>query len=75
MRLYVAAYDVSAPRRLRTPLYILKAHATGDQKSVFECFLSESERASLLAEISLVIEEKEDSFLLVRLEPRSQGKL
>lgn len=71
-RLYVAAYDISAPRRLRAALEILKAYATGGQKSVFECFLTEGERKALLAEISEVIERGEDSFLLVRLDPRSR---
>ncbi len=70
--LYVAAYDISAPRRLRAAHQVLKAYATGGQKSVFECFLTEAERATLLAEISEVIERGEDSFLLVRLDPRSR---
>ncbi|MCS7316487.1 MAG: CRISPR-associated endonuclease Cas2 [Bryobacterales bacterium] len=70
--LYVAAYDISDPRRLRAALEVLKGYATGGQKSVFECYLSDAERQSLLAEIAQVIEPSEDSFLLVRLDPRSQ---
>jgi len=69
-RLYVAAYDICAPRRLRAALQVLKAYATGGQKSVFECFLTPAERTALLAEIEGVIEVAEDSFLLVRLDPR-----
>jgi CRISPR-associated protein Cas2 len=69
-RLYVAAYDICAPRRLRAALHVLKGYATGGQKSVFECFLTPAERAALLAEIRQVIEASEDSFLLVRLDAR-----
>jgi CRISPR/Cas system-associated endoribonuclease Cas2 len=61
-RLYVAAYDICAPRRLRAALHVLKGYATGGQKSVFECFLTPAERAALLAEIGQVIEASEDSF-------------
>lgn len=70
-RLYVAAYDISAPRRLRAALHVLKGYATGGQKSVFECFLTPAERARLLEEIGEVIETSEDSFILLRLDPRS----
>lgn len=69
-RLYVAAYDISAPRRLRAALQVLKGYATGGQKSVFECFLTPAERTALLAEIEEVIEVAEDSFLLVALDAR-----
>lgn len=70
--LYIAAYDISAPRRLRAALHILKGYATGGQKSVFECFLTESERRSLVESVGAVIEAGEDSFLLLRLDPRSR---
>lgn len=69
-RLYVAAYDISSPRRLRVALEVLKGYATGRQKSVFECFLTEGERKTLLAEITAAIEKSEDSFFLIRLDPR-----
>jgi len=36
-QLYLAAYDVSCPRRLRKALYVLRGFASGGQKSVFEC--------------------------------------
>lgn len=71
-RLYVAAYDITAPRRLRAALHVVKGYATGGQKSVFECFLTAAERNHLLAEMTGVIEASEDSFLLVRLDPRCE---
>lgn len=68
--LWLAAYDVRDPRRLRLALRVLKAYSTGGQRSVFECFLTEAERKRLLAEIQEVLA-PEDSFFLVRLDPRS----
>lgn len=70
--LYLAAYDVAAPRRLRAALDLVKGYSTGGQKSVHECFLSEGEKAQLLHDMALVLEEDEDSFLLLRLDPRAR---
>jgi CRISPR-associated protein Cas2 len=65
--LYLAAYDISSPGRLCDALKVLKGYASGGQKSVFECFLTQSERTELLAEIGAVIEPLEDRFLLLPL--------
>ena len=66
-RLYLAAYDISHPSRLRAALYLLKGFASGRQKSVFECFLTRSERLELTNAISLIIDPDEDRFLLLPL--------
>lgn len=68
--LYIAAYDITASDRLRAALKVLRDYSTGGQKSVFECFLSDTEKCALLAEVAEVIDKEEDRFLLVRLEPR-----
>lgn len=70
--LYLAAYDVCDPRRLRAALELVKGYSTGGQKSVHECFLTEGEKAHLLHDMALVLEEDEDSFLLLRLDPRAR---
>lgn len=70
--LFLAAYDVADPRRLRVALDLVKGHATGGQKSAYECFLSEAEQTHLLHDMALVLDEDEDSFLLVGLDPRSR---
>jgi CRISPR-associated protein Cas2 len=70
--LYLAAYDVADPRRLRAALELVKGYATGGQKSVHECFLTEGERTQLLREVARVLDEHEDSFLLLRLDPRAR---
>jgi CRISPR-associated protein Cas2 len=70
--LYLAAYDVSDPRRLRAALDLVKGYSTGGQKSVHECFLTEAEKAHLLHHMALVLDEDADSFLLLRLDPRAR---
>lgn len=65
--LYLAAYDVCDPQRLRDALRALKGHASGGQKSVFECFLTDAERAELVSEIKGILELDEDRFLLLPL--------
>lgn len=70
--LYLAAYDVADACRLRHALNAVKNYATGGQKSVYECFLTDVERNALLAEVRDILDRSEDRFLLVRLDPRSR---
>ncbi|MBS97684.1 MAG: CRISPR-associated endonuclease Cas2 [Oceanospirillaceae bacterium] len=68
--LFIAAYDIRRPSRLRKALHVLKDFASGGQKSVFECYLSEAEQRELLDRISAVMDLDEDRFLIV---PLNQG--
>ncbi len=70
-RLHLAAYDVRDPTRLRGALQVVREYATGGQKSVYECFLTPAERAALIADMAALLA-PEDSFMLVRLDPRMQ---
>ncbi len=70
--LFLAAYDVADPRRLRLALDLVKGHATGGQKSAYECHLNPAEQGRLLQDIALVLDEAEDSFLLIGLDPRAR---
>lgn len=70
--LYLAAYDVADARRLRLSLELIKGHATGGQKSAYECYLSPAEEARLIQDMALLLNEEEDSFLLIALDPRSR---
>lgn len=69
--LFIAAYDVSSPARLRQVHRTVKAYATGGQKSVFECYLAPMERKTLLAKARNLINEREDRFALLRVEERA----
>jgi CRISPR-associated protein Cas2 len=67
-RLHLVAYDVRCPRRLRRVLHVVKAYATGGQKSVHECWLTNAERGELKARLAAEIDPAADSVLLVRPE-------
>ena len=69
--LYLAAYDIADDKRLRRALFLVKGYATGGQKSVFECFLTEAEKRRLLVNMDEILEDKEDRFALIRLDPRA----
>lgn len=71
-RLYLAAYDIANPRRLRLALELVKGYATGGQKSAYECWLSDHEKAGLLLDMAMTLDEQQDSFLLIGLDPRSR---
>ena len=73
--LYIAVYDVCQPSRLRKVHHIIKAYATGGQKSAYECFLTPVERKQLFTSVCRVIHETEDRFALLRVEERAQSVL
>ena len=73
--LYLAAYDISSPRRLRLALKILRDYALGRQKSVFECPLEENEVDQLVTRVEEVIDTEEDRFALIRLDRRCASQV
>ncbi len=68
-KLYLLAYDVRDPNRLRAALHLTRRYACGGQKSVHECWLTEAETGHLITDLCQVLEE-EDSLLVLRLDPR-----
>jgi CRISPR-associated protein Cas2 len=72
--LYLFAYDISDPRRLARALKIVRAYATGGQKSVHECWLLPGELMALRRELDRAIDHGEDSVLFVRLDPRMKPR-
>ena len=73
--LYLAAYDVADPKRLRRVRQVTRLFATGGQKSVFECFLTAEERRALLADACPLIDKDEDRLALLRVEERARPVL
>ena len=69
--LYLAAYDISDNRRRVGALKLLRAYATGGQKSVHEVWLTEAEKRDVLADMVFILDNN-DRFLLLRLDPRSR---
>ena len=68
--LYLVAYDVRHPSRLRRALTVLKNYASGGQKSAFECFLTANERKELIGRVTAQIDVDLDALLVVRLTSR-----
>jgi CRISPR-associated protein Cas2 len=71
-QLHLAAYDVACPRRLQAALDLVRAYATGGQKSVYECFLTPAEKGALLADMAALLDRRSDRFFLLRLDPRAR---
>jgi len=71
-QLFIAAYDIRNGTRLRKALKVVRAYASGGQKSVFECYLTMAEKQNLLAEVKCVIDGAEDRFFLLQLDGRCQ---
>lgn len=70
---FIAAYDIADRRRRAAALHAVRAYATGGQKSVHEVFLSPAERSELLHTMALILDETDDRFLLMRLDPRARS--
>ena len=70
--LYLAAYDIHEPRRLRAARLLTGAYAAGGQKSVREVLLTPAERQALVQDMDRLIDLETDRFMLLRLDLRSQ---
>lgn len=71
-QLYIAAYDVSDPTRLRKALEFVRYYACGGQKSVHECYLNRTEHRDLLHGIKKIIDPEKDRFVLVPIASHSK---
>ncbi len=70
--LYLAAYDVTEPRRQAAARKVVGADASGGQKSADEIHHTDAERRRLLVDMRLLLDLGEDRFALIRLEPRAK---
>ncbi len=66
--LYLVAYDVRHPKRLRKTHRVLKDFACGGQKSAFECYLTPAEREELACRVEQCLDKDEDALLIIRLD-------
>ncbi len=73
-KLYLVAYDVSAPQRLRLALEIVRDYAVGGQKSAFECYLSELEQNELQRRLGDALDTDEDRYFILGLDPRARTR-
>ncbi len=61
--LYIIAYDITAPRRLRRIATICEDYGVRVQKSLFECNLSKERFSRLWKELLNTYNENEDSIV------------
>ncbi len=71
-KLYLVAYDISSAVRLRAALHCVRNWATGGQLSVHECWLTTGELKELRRSMRRILHPKEDSLLVIRLDPRQK---
>lgn len=69
-QLFLIAYDVREPKRLRQTHQVLKDFACGGQKSAFECYLTPSEREELVSRVERCLDTDEDALLVIHLTGR-----
>lgn len=72
-RLFIVAYDISDPKRLRKVYRTLTGYGDHLQLSVFRCDLTATQRIQLAAKLQAVIENAEDQVMFVDLGP-SDGR-
>ena len=72
-RLFIVAYDISDPKRLRKVYRTLTGYGDHLQLSVFRCDLTASQRIRLAAKLRETIEHLEDQVMFVDLGP-SDGR-
>lgn len=68
-RLYIVAYDICDPKRLRRVYKTMKGFGAHLQLSVFQCDLPEIDLVKMKAALVEVINHQEDHVLIVDLGP------
>jgi len=70
--LFIIGYDIASPRRLRRALKVVKAHAIGGQKSMYECWLTGGELQQTMRALRDLVDIDEDRVIFLRLDQRAQ---
>lgn len=68
-RNYIVTYDIRDPKRLRKVFKCCKGYGLHLQYSVFECDLTETERAAMESDLAEVLNLKDDQVLFIDLGP------
>lgn len=66
-RIYLVTYDVCDDKRLRQVFKKMNGYGEHLQYSVFQCELSEKERTQMMAELTALINHREDQVLIFSL--------
>jgi CRISPR-associated protein Cas2 len=68
-RNYIVTYDICDPKRLRQVFKLCKGYGLHLQYSVFECDLTDAEKAAMEAALTDVMNLREDQVLFIDLGP------
>lgn len=68
-RIYLVTYDIADDKRLRKVFKKMNGYGEHLQYSVFQCELSDKERALMIAELNPLINHREDQILVFSLGP------
>lgn len=71
--LFLVGYDISSAKRLAKALKAVRAHATGGQKSFYECWLSVGELQDVMAALRQILDPEADRAVFVRLDGSAQS--
>ncbi len=66
-RIYLVTYDIANDKRLRKVFKKMSGYGEHLQYSVFQCELSDKERAQMIAELNPLINHREDQILVFSL--------
>lgn len=67
---FLVAYDICDPKRLRKIYKTMRGYGAALQYSVFQCALSATERQLLIQDVSGIIHHTEDRVLIAELGPQ-----
>ncbi|PYP84348.1 MAG: CRISPR-associated endonuclease Cas2 [Blastocatellia bacterium AA13] len=70
---YIVSYDICDPKRLRLVHKTMMGYGEPLQYSVFCCDLSPSERIMLIADLTEIVDHREDQVMLINIGP-ADGK-
>ena len=68
-RVYLVTYDIADDKRLKKVFKKMRGYGEHLQFSVFQCELSDKERARMIAELDPLIHHKDDQVLVFTLGP------
>lgn len=72
--LYLIAYDVCEPRRLRRVCRYLTGYKVGGQKSVFEIWVTAAELRQIRADLGQLMDAAADRLHVLALDPRMKPR-
>ena len=74
-KLYIVAYDLTDEKRITKMRYFLTGYSVGGQKSVYECYLTETELETVMEKIKDIILPVADRVHIFPIDGRSRPHL